>query len=69
MHCFAAIECLSVAYSHFPLSLKLYFGPRVPEMGRKYIFAQKVPTIIWQEGVLGISECLIIMLLLLEVLG
>ena len=64
MHRFPAMEYLPVAYSHFLLSLKLHFGPKVPKMGPNYIFAQKAPTIIWQKGVLGISECLFLMLLL-----
>ena len=64
MHCFAAMEYLPVAYCHFSYSLKLHFGPKVPKMGPNYIFAQKVPIIIWQKGVLGVSECLVMMLLL-----
>ena len=64
MYHFAAMEYLPVVYLHFLLSLKLHFGPRVPKMGPNYIFAQKVPTIIWQKGVLGVSECLVMMLLL-----
>ena len=64
MHCFPAMEYLPVAYSHFSLSLKLHFGPNVPKMGPNYIFAQKVPIIIWQKGVLGVSECLVMMILL-----
>ena len=58
------MEYLPVACSHFLLSLKLHVGPRVLKMGPNYIFAQNIPKMIWQQGVLDISEYLVIMFLL-----